>query len=175
VHHAVAVGDATAVARYGTAAAAEAAAANGHREAVAYAELAIGSGRLSVPEAAEVHGLAARPRTRSTASGTRPARRAAVELWDEAAPLPLGLGEALLISARMSTLLADPATARDRAARALAVLEPFGPTRQLALAHSTLGSQDALQARFDEAIVALGHRAGAGPPHRGRRTSSRTR
>src|SRR6185437_15725949 len=56
----VAAGDAAAVARYGTAAAREAAAANGHREAVAYAELAIGSGRLTVPEAAEVYGLAAR-------------------------------------------------------------------------------------------------------------------
>ena len=55
----------------------------------------------------------------------------------------------------MSTLLADPATARDRAVRALAVLEPFGPTRELALAHSTLGSQDALQARFDEAVSRL--------------------
>ena len=156
VHHAVAVGDAAAVARYGTAAAREAAAANGHREAVAFAELAIGSGELTGPEAAELHSLAARAayalnRFRDAA---RHAGRA-VELWDEAGSTSLGLGEALLISARMSTLLADPATARNRAVRALAVLEPFGPTRQLALAHSTLGSQDALQARFDEAVSRL--------------------
>jgi DNA-binding CsgD family transcriptional regulator/tetratricopeptide (TPR) repeat protein len=156
VHHAVAVGDASAVARYGTAAAREAAAANGHREAVAYAELAIDSGRLAVPAAAELHGLAARAayalnRFRDAA---RHADRA-VELWDAAGTTPLGLGEALLISARMSTLLADPAAAREKAVRALAVLEPFGPTRQLALAHSTLGSQDALQARFDEAMARL--------------------
>ena len=156
VHHAVAVGDAAAVARYGTAAAREAAAANGHREAVAYAELAIGSGRLTVPEAAEVHGLAARSAYALNRFGDA-ARHAdrAVELWDEAGTTPLGLGEALLISARMNTLLADPTTARHRAVRALAVLEPFGPTRQLALAHSTLGSQDALQARFEDAMARL--------------------
>jgi DNA-binding CsgD family transcriptional regulator/tetratricopeptide (TPR) repeat protein len=153
VHHAVAVGDAAAVARYAMAAAREAAAANGHREAVAQAELAIGSGELAPSEAAELHGLAARAayalnRFRDAAAHAD----RAVELWDAAGTTSLDLGEALLISSRMSTLLADPATARARAGRALAVLEPFGPTRQLALAHSTLGAQDALQARFDTAV-----------------------
>ncbi len=153
VHHAVAVGDAPAVARYATAAAREAAAANGHREAVAYAELAIGSGELAPSEAAELHGLAARAayalnRFRDAAGHAD----RAVALWDAAGQTSLGLGEALLISARMSTLLADPAAARAQAARALAVLEPLGPTRELALAHSTLGAQDTLQARFAQAV-----------------------
>ena len=153
VHHAVAVGDAAAVARYATAAAREAAAANGHREAVAYAELAIGSGELAPSEAAELHGLAARAayalnRFRDAAGHAD----RAVALWDAAGQTSLGLGEALLISARMSTLLADPAAARAQAARALAVLEPLGPTRELALAHSTLGAQDTLQARFAQAV-----------------------
>jgi DNA-binding CsgD family transcriptional regulator len=154
VHHAVAVGDGAAVARYATAAAREAAAANGHREAVAYAELTIGSGELAPTDAAELHGLAARAayalnRFRDAAAHADHA----VALWDAAGQTSLGLGEALLISARMSTLLADPATARAQATRALQVLEPLGPNAQLALAHSTLGAQDALQARFAQAVA----------------------
>ena len=78
-----------------------------------------------------------------------------VELWDSAGTTSLGLGEALLISARMSTLLADPAAARTKAVRALEVLAPLGPSRELALAYGTLGSQDALQARFDAAMSTL--------------------
>ena len=157
VHHAVAVGDDAAVARYAAAAAREAAAADGHREAVTSADLALARpAELTEPAAAELHGLAARAAYALNRFGDA-ARHAdrAVALWDSAGTTPLGLGQALLISARMSTLLADPAAARAKAARALAVLEPLGPTRELALAHSTLGSQDTLQARFTEAVSRL--------------------
>jgi DNA-binding CsgD family transcriptional regulator/tetratricopeptide (TPR) repeat protein len=157
VHHAVAVGDDEAVARYAAAAAREATAAHGHREALAFAESALARGdRLAVPESAELHGLAARAAYALNRFGDagRHADRA-VELWDTAGMASTGLGEALLISARLSTLLADPAAARAKAVRALAVLEPLGPTRQLALAHSTIGAQDALQARFDDAVSRL--------------------
>ena len=76
----------------------------------------------------------------------------AVELWDTAGSAPLELGEALLISARMSTLRADPAAARAKALRALGILEAHPPSRALALCYSTLCSQDTMQARFDTAL-----------------------
>jgi tetratricopeptide (TPR) repeat protein len=56
------------------------------------------------------------------------------------------------VSARLSTLMADPEAARAKAMRALGILEALGPSRALALCYSTLGSQDTLQARFEVAI-----------------------
>ena len=76
----------------------------------------------------------------------------AVQLWDASGSTALELGQALLISARISTLLADPAAARAKALRARDVLEPLGPSHALALCYSTLGAQDALQARFEAAV-----------------------
>jgi DNA-binding CsgD family transcriptional regulator/tetratricopeptide (TPR) repeat protein len=52
----------------------------------------------------------------------------------------------------MSTLRADPGTARAKALRALGILEAHEPSRALALCYSTLCSQDTLQARFDAAV-----------------------
>jgi hypothetical protein len=69
----------------------------------------------------------------------------AVQLWDASGSTALELGQALLISARISTLLADPTAARAKALRAHDVLEPLGPSHALALCYSTLGAQDALQ------------------------------
>jgi DNA-binding CsgD family transcriptional regulator/tetratricopeptide (TPR) repeat protein len=157
VHHAVAVGDDPAVVRYATAAAREAAGAGGHRETAAFANLALrhGPGRPDLAAAA-LHGLAAGALyalNRFGEAGGHADR--AVELWDAAGTTPLVLGDALLISARMSTLLADPAAAWAKAARAVEILEPLGPSRALALAYSTLGSQDTLQARFDAAVSRL--------------------
>jgi len=77
----------------------------------------------------------------------------AVEIWDAHGSTPLELGEALLISARMRTLRADPAAARAKALRALDVLEPLGPSHALALCYSTLCAQDVLQARFGAAAT----------------------
>ncbi len=76
----------------------------------------------------------------------------AVEIWDASGSTPLELGEALLISARMSTLVADPDAARAKALRALDVLEPLGPSHALAMCYSALGAQDAVQARFEAAV-----------------------
>ena len=77
----------------------------------------------------------------------------AVELWDAAGSAPLELGEALLISARMSTLRADPGDGQGqgRCGRSPS-WRRTSPARALALAYSTLGSQDTLQARFDAAV-----------------------
>jgi DNA-binding CsgD family transcriptional regulator/tetratricopeptide (TPR) repeat protein len=157
VHHAVGAGNDPAVVGYATAAAREAAGVDGHREAAAFAELALRHGpELPGLAAAGLHGLAAHAQyalNRFGAAAEHADR--AVELWDAAGTAPLALGEALLISARMSTLLADPAAARAKASRAVDVLEPLGPSRTLALGHSTLGAQDAVLARFEEAIPRL--------------------
>jgi ATP/maltotriose-dependent transcriptional regulator MalT len=157
VHHAVAAGDDRAVVRYATAAAREAADARGHREAAAFARLALQHGpNLPGLDAAALHGLAAHALyslNRFGAAAEHADR--AVEFWDAAGTTPLALGDALLISARMSTLLADPAAAWAKASRAVEILEPLGPSRALALAYSTLGSQDALQTRFESAVSRL--------------------
>jgi DNA-binding CsgD family transcriptional regulator/tetratricopeptide (TPR) repeat protein len=154
VHHAVAATDEQAVAGYAAAAAREAAGSSAHRETAAFARLALEHGsRFDPLEVARLHGLAARALYALNRFGEA-AEHAdrAVEIWDATGSASLELGEALLVSARMSTLVADPATARAKALRALDILEALGPSRALALCYSTLGSQDTLQARFDAAI-----------------------
>jgi DNA-binding CsgD family transcriptional regulator/tetratricopeptide (TPR) repeat protein len=153
VHHAVAGADEHAVARHAAAAASEAAKAEGHREAAAFARLALErSPRPDRLEAARLHGAAAAALYALNRFGEA-AEHAdrAVELWDAAGSAPLELGESLLISARMSTLVADPASARAKALRALGILEALGPSRALALCYSTLSSQDTLQRRLEPA------------------------
>ena len=158
VHHAVAVADERAVARHAAAAALEAAAASSHREAAAFAELALRHrGRARVLDVAAMHGVAAHALHALNRFGAAAAHAdRAVQLWDTVGTTPLRLGDALLISARMSTLLADPVAARQKALRALDVLEPLGPSRALALAFSTLAAQDAVQSRFADAVAHAG-------------------
>ena len=110
------------------------------------------AGRLGRLEVARLHGLAASALHALNRFGEA-AEHAdrAVEIWDASGSAPLELGEALLISARMSTLVADPTAAHVKALRALEVLEPLGPSRPLALCYSTLGAQDAVQAGFEAA------------------------
>jgi DNA-binding CsgD family transcriptional regulator/tetratricopeptide (TPR) repeat protein len=153
VHHAVAARDADAVARYAVAAASEAARAEAHREAAAFARLALEQGPLlDQLEVARLHGVAALALYAVNRFGEA-AEHAdrAVQLWDASGSTALELGQALLISARISTLLADPTAARAKALRARDILEPLGPSHALALCYSTLGAQDALQARFEAA------------------------
>jgi tetratricopeptide (TPR) repeat protein len=169
VHHAVAAGDEDAVARYAAAAAGEAAEAEGHREAAAFARLALDRGpRLDGLEAAHLHGLAAAALYALNRFGEA-AHHAdrAVDLWDASGSAPLELSKALLISARMSLFVADPGSARAKALRALEILEPFGPSRALALCYSSLGAQDAPAGalRGGGGVVA----AGTGPGPAGRR------
>jgi len=154
VHHAVAAADEQAVAHNAAAAARDAAGSSAHREAAAFARLALEHEALfDRLEVARLHGLAALALYARNQFGEA-AEHAdrAVELWDAAGSAPLELGEALLISARMSTLRADPGTARAKALRALDILEAHEPSRALALCYSTLCSQDTLQARFDSAV-----------------------
>ncbi|HEV2892566.1 MAG TPA: helix-turn-helix transcriptional regulator, partial [Actinomycetota bacterium] len=143
-----------AVAHNAAAAAKDAAGSSAHREAAAFARLALEHEALfDRLEVARLHGLTALALYARNQFGEA-AQHAdrAVELWDTAGSAPLELGEALLISARMSTLRADPAAARAKALRALGILEAHPPSRALALCYSTLCSQDTMQARFDTAL-----------------------
>jgi hypothetical protein len=147
VHHAVAAADEQAVANNAAAAARDAAASSAHREAAAFARLALQhEAMFDRLEVARLHGLASQALYARNQFGEA-AEHAdrAVELWDAAGSAPQELGEALLVSARMSTLRADPDTGRAKALRALGILEAFGPSRALARCYSTLCSQDALQ------------------------------
>ena len=160
VHHAVAAGDEQAAARYAALAAVEAARAESHRETAAFTALALErGGRLDRLEVARLEGLAAFALyvLNQFGSAAEHAERA-TRMWEESGSAPLELGEALLISARMHTLIGEPDQARAKALRALDILEPMGPSRALALCYSTLGSQDAVQSRF-EAAAALSQRA----------------
>ncbi|HYY78169.1 MAG TPA: AAA family ATPase, partial [Actinomycetes bacterium] len=154
VHHAVAAGDEAAVARHAAAAAGEAAKAEGHREAAAFAQLALerGGARFDRLTVARLHGQAAAALFALNRFGEAAGHAdRAVAIWDQSGTTPLELGEALLISARMSTYVADPAAARAKALRALGILEPLGPSHALALCYSTLAAQHSLQAQFEAA------------------------
>ncbi len=155
VHHAVAVQDDQLIVANAAAAATQSARAEGHREAARFAELALKHSRdRPALEVAALHRVAAGALYSLNQFGAA-AEHAdrAVAIWDAAGSAPMALGEALLISARMNTLLAEPTVARAKAARAIRLMEPLGPSRGLALAYSTLGSQEALLAHFDEAII----------------------
>jgi DNA-binding CsgD family transcriptional regulator/tetratricopeptide (TPR) repeat protein len=168
VHQAVGAGDERAVVRYAAVAAHQAAVGGGHRETAAFAVLALLYGerlearygeRPDSYEVARLHGLAASAlRALNRFGDALEHAEQAVRLWDAAGATPLELGEALLVSARLSTVLANPEAARTAALRARQVLEPLGASRALALCYSTLGGQDALMAR-NEAAVSWSERA----------------
>jgi DNA-binding CsgD family transcriptional regulator/tetratricopeptide (TPR) repeat protein len=154
VHHAAAAANDALVAAFAPPAARAALNAKSYREAASFAHLALQvPGNDEPAERARLHGCAARALFALGWFGEA-AEQAdhAVDAWDSLGEQPVELGEALLISARLSTAIADPKAARLKAERALAVLEPLGPTRELALCYATLGSQDALQAQFHSAI-----------------------
>ena len=148
VHHAVGAGDRGAVARLAPVAAAGAAAAEAHHEALAFARLALDHGDLlPAGGAARMHGIAgyalhALNRCRQAAAEAG----AAVRRWQELPGSPEELGRALLLSARMQTMLGRPHRARLDAGRALLVLRPLGPGPDLAHAYGTLGNLDAIEA-----------------------------
>lgn len=153
VHHAVGAGDDDAVARFAAMAAAEASMAESHSEAVNHAQLALRhGGLLDDLQLARLHGIAAGALYALNRFGEA-AEHAdrAVEEWDAEGSAPAELAEALLISARMSSLLADPVAARHKAIRAMKILHPLGPGRTLAFAFSTIAAQNTLQGRFADA------------------------
>jgi len=153
VHHALGAGDDAALATYAMAAAADAAAANSHSEAVVFARLALRHGNhLGGVESARLHGYAAvalHALNRFSEAVDHADR--AVSAWDAAGSAPAALGEALLISARLSIVLGRPTQARAKAVRAVEILRPTGPSRALAFAYSSVAGQETMLGRFAEA------------------------
>jgi DNA-binding CsgD family transcriptional regulator len=150
VHHAIGGRDFAAAATFAAGAALEASRADSHLETAAYARMALEHGR-SLPSAdrARLHGLAARALYALNRFGEAGDHAdGAVHAWDAEAASPAELANALLLSARITTLLGHPVSDRDKALRAVRILEPRGPSHDLALGYSTLAAQDALRADF---------------------------
>jgi DNA-binding CsgD family transcriptional regulator/tetratricopeptide (TPR) repeat protein len=147
VHHAVGAADRAAVARLAPLAALEAASSDAHHESLAFSTLALEHAELlPAAVAARMHGLAGYALYALNRFGEAAAQAsAAVSRW-EALPQPVELGRALLLSARMQTMLGRPDAARAQASRALRVLEPAGTTPELAHAYGLMGNLDAIEA-----------------------------
>jgi len=142
VHHAVGARDAAATARYARVAAQAAARAHSHRETASFAELALDQHQSrSRADTAALHRIAttAYYAMNDFGSASRHADRA-VAMWDERTA-PAELAEALLLAARLSTLRGQPRDSMAAAMRALQLVQPLGPSRTLALAMATIGSQ----------------------------------
>jgi DNA-binding SARP family transcriptional activator/tetratricopeptide (TPR) repeat protein len=159
VHHARLAGDDDAVRRLAPAAAREAAAAGAHREAADHYRTA-----LSV-----AHDLPAEARVELLESFSIEAYLAdsvsdALEARREALGLRMKLGDRVRVGdglrwlARLLWWSGEGDAARDAAVEAIDVLEPAGPTRELAMALSSLSQLDMLAWRPAEAI-ALAERA----------------
>jgi DNA-binding CsgD family transcriptional regulator len=153
VHHAMGARDQAAAAVFAAAAATEASRADSHEETVAYARLALDRAHiLTTPERARLHGLAARGLYALNRFGEAAVHADdAVGAWDGDGGSTTALAEALLLSARINTLLGRPTAGRDKALRAITILQPGGPSHDLAFAYSTLAAQAALRADVDAA------------------------
>jgi DNA-binding CsgD family transcriptional regulator/tetratricopeptide (TPR) repeat protein len=153
IHHAARSADQEAIALYAVAAVEEAVQAGAHYDTERLARLALEREDLLSPEAvAALYGRAAYACYILNRFGD--ARRfadAAIDRW-EAMHDADRLGDALLLGSRMHTMTMQGASARLLARRAVAVLEPLGPSRSLALAYSTVGNLHAIASEHPEAI-----------------------
>jgi DNA-binding CsgD family transcriptional regulator/tetratricopeptide (TPR) repeat protein len=147
VHHAVGAVDLDATARLAPIAAVDAAATDAHHEAFAFARLALDHADLLPPaEAARMHGLAGYAQYALNRFGDAAAQAAAAVTCWESLPEPgAELGRALLLAARMQTMLGRPEQARAHAGRALRVLEPHGTSPDLAYAYGLMGNLGAIE------------------------------
>lgn len=154
VHHAAAAGEWHAVARFAPTAAWEAAGAEAHSEAVAFSQLALEHEELlSEGTVADLHGVAAQALCALNHFGQAQRHAAlAVSMLQRTCQSPLSLGQALLLSSRMHTLVAEPDQARAEIEQALAVLEPLGRGRILAYAYGMMGNLEAIEANLESSI-----------------------
>jgi DNA-binding CsgD family transcriptional regulator/tetratricopeptide (TPR) repeat protein len=152
VHHARHAGDVEAIRRLAPAAARAAAAAGGHREAVEHWEAALEAGD---PEALE--GIAVEAFLSAQVDRALEARRALLERH-EAEGDALRAGDDLRWLSRIQWWAGYGQEAAEAADRAIAVLEAFPDSRELAMALSARSQLAMLDERHEEAI-ALGRRA----------------
>jgi DNA-binding CsgD family transcriptional regulator/tetratricopeptide (TPR) repeat protein len=158
-HHAAAAGDAGVLRRVAPAAAREAAAAGAHREAAGQARLALtAGGPLPLADRAELLELASvEAYLAGLVDDAVAARREAVRLREELADRDT-LGAGLRWLARLLWWSSDADAAHQVAERAIEVLEPAGPSHELAMAYSGLSQLHMLADRNEDAI-ALGEKA----------------
>lgn len=157
VHHAVGAGDGDALLDHAPAAAEAATSVGSRREAYDYYEtLQSVYPRLAPKERAELlHKW-------SVASAEVNDLNRAVELIDEAAEIwrgrdnPMQLGSALRWRSRVAWLLGDRKEAEAYADEAVAILEPFGPSPELAHAYSAQSQLAMLAYRPHKAIERAG-------------------
>jgi DNA-binding CsgD family transcriptional regulator len=155
VHHARRAGDAEAIRRLAPAAAHAAAAAGGHRQALEHWEAALEAGDGADPEALE--GVAVEAYLCARPDRALEARRA-LHAIHEAAGDALRAGDDLRWLARILWWSGKGPEAAEAAERAVAALEAFPDSRELAMALSG-SSQLAMLAERHEEAVALGTRA----------------
>ena len=158
-HHAAAAGDASVLRRVAPAAAREAADAGAHREAARQAMLALSAGGpLPLADRAELLELASvEAYLAGMVDDAVTARQEAVRLREQLGDRD-ALGAGLRWLARLLWWSSEAEAAHDAARRAIEVLEPAGPSHELAMAYSGLSQLHMLADRNKEAI-ALGERA----------------
>ncbi|GGM55299.1 AAA family ATPase [Dactylosporangium sucinum] len=153
VHHARLAGDAEAVLRYGQVAGAGAARQGAHREAVAhYRAAAEHAGRLAPGgRAALLEEYAGQAYLAGAHDEGLRARQAALALREELGE-PEPAGENLRWISRLAWWTGDGELAERAALRAVAVLEPLGADRLLAVAYANLSHLYTLSYRLRDAV-----------------------
>jgi DNA-binding CsgD family transcriptional regulator/tetratricopeptide (TPR) repeat protein len=166
VHHAVSAGDVDALLEHAPVAARAAAQAGSYQQAAAlWGQVLAHADRLSTRELAEATGECAYAfyvRQRF-AEGAELAERSAA-LWDQLGE-PLRHGEVLSVLSYNRYWSARTGPAREAARQAIAVLEPLGPTPQLAVAYGALAgvlmqADDEESVEWSERALALARRLG---------------
>ncbi|HSK38019.1 MAG TPA: AAA family ATPase, partial [Actinomycetota bacterium] len=157
VHHAREAGDVEAVLRYAPEAARQAAAVAAHREAVGHYRAALAhAGRLPTEVRADLlEGCSVEAYLAGLAAEAVSAREAAVALREAAGDLER-VGEGLRWLSRLHWWDDNRPAAEVAAARAIAVLEPLPPGRQLALAYSYRAQLDMLANRTEPGLAWAG-------------------
>ena len=153
VHHAREAHDVEAVCRHAPGAARAAAAVGSHREAVRHYRVALAYGERFGPEerADLLEELSVECYLLGLSTDAVLARRDAVALR-EALGQDERVGAGLRWLSRMHWWDGDRARAEGAAAQAIEVLEPLGPSRELAMAYSNLSQLDMLALRLDGAV-----------------------
>lgn len=158
-HHAEGAGDAGAVLRYAPAAAARAAKLGAHREAAEqYARALRFSDGMSPEGVAELFESRAHEcYLTEQLEDALAAQSEALELY-RAAGNRLKEGDMLIWASKLSYLDARAEAARETAGEAIAVLEPLGPTHELARAYGNVANLAQIDLDF-ESSLAWGERA----------------
>ncbi|MBX9245264.1 AAA family ATPase [Actinotalea ferrariae] len=157
LHHASTAQDPAAIARWAPAATRSAAQGEAHRETVSASRLALARPELlDDGDRAQMHRLQAQA-LYALNQFTEAAAQADAAVACHAGPrggVPPApaLAEALLLAARMQTMIGRPEPSRELALRAERVLEPVGPTPALAAAHELLANLDVIVGDGDGAV-----------------------